>query len=202
MKEAFRTDELSARSSREPGFERAAELSHVFIMDVPTYHKVLIVTDAAINIAPTLEEKADIIRASISPYNSASASEVAILAAVETINSKTTATIDAAALCKMADRGQIFSMVTGVRQRDLQKAATTKRFIRRWPASRSARHRIWRRKRSGCGVSGQGRQRRCRPRRSRADHPRAAPTACGADRELRRGRAAHARRRSVPVAAT
>jgi phosphate acetyltransferase len=85
----------------------------VFIMDVPTYHKVLIVTDAAINIAPTLEEKADICRNAIDLAVSLGVMrpKVAILAAVETISSKMPATIDAAALCKMAERGQIVGAV-------------------------------------------------------------------------------------------
>ena len=78
-------------------------------MDVPTYHKVLIVTDAAINIAPTLEDKVDICQNAIDLAVSLGVKKpkVAILAAVETVNSKMPATIDAAALCKMADRGQI-----------------------------------------------------------------------------------------------
>jgi phosphotransacetylase len=78
-------------------------------MDVPTYHKVLIVTDGAINIAPTLEDKADICRNAIDLARSLDVPrpKVAILAAVETINSRMPATIDAAALCKMAARGKI-----------------------------------------------------------------------------------------------
>ena len=78
-------------------------------MDVPTYHKVLIVTDAAINIAPTLEDKVDIVQNAIDLARSFGVErpKVAILAAVETVNSKMPATLDAAALCKMADRGQI-----------------------------------------------------------------------------------------------
>jgi phosphotransacetylase len=81
----------------------------VFIMDVPTYHKVLIVTDAAINIAPTLEDKVDICQNAIDLVLSLGnrTPKVAILAAVETVNSKMQATLDAAALCKMAERGQI-----------------------------------------------------------------------------------------------
>jgi phosphotransacetylase len=84
-------------------------ISHVFIMDVPTYHKVLIVTDAAINIAPTLEEKVDICQNAIDLAITLGVPrpKLAILAAVETVNSKMSATLDAAALCKMADRGQI-----------------------------------------------------------------------------------------------
>jgi phosphotransacetylase len=78
-------------------------------MDVPTYHKVLIVTDAAINIAPTLEDKTDICQNAIDLAISLGAEKpkVAVLAAVETVNSRMQATIDAAALCKMAERGQI-----------------------------------------------------------------------------------------------
>jgi phosphotransacetylase len=78
-------------------------------MDVPTYHKVLIVTDAAINIAPALEDKADICQNAIDLVLSLGFEnpKVAILAAVETVTSKMPATIDAAALCKMAERGQI-----------------------------------------------------------------------------------------------
>jgi phosphotransacetylase len=78
-------------------------------MDVPTYHKVLIVTDAAINIAPTLEDKVHICQNAIDLAVSLGMArpKVAILAAVETVNSKMQATLDAAALCKMADRGQI-----------------------------------------------------------------------------------------------
>jgi phosphotransacetylase len=78
-------------------------------MDVPTYHKVLIVTDAAINIAPTLEDKVDIVQNAIDLARSFGVEQpkVAILAAVETVNSKMPATLDAAALCKMAERGQI-----------------------------------------------------------------------------------------------
>jgi phosphotransacetylase len=78
-------------------------------MDVPTYHKVLLVTDAAINIAPTLEDKVDICQNAIDLMIALGkhTPKVAILAAVETVSSKMPATIDAACLCKMADRGQI-----------------------------------------------------------------------------------------------
>jgi phosphotransacetylase len=82
-------------------------------MDVPAYHKVLIVTDAAINIAPALEEKADICQNAIDLVIDLGLKKpkVAVLAAVETVTSKMPATIDAAALCKMADRGQITGAV-------------------------------------------------------------------------------------------
>ena len=110
MKGSLHTDELlAAVVARETGLRTGRRISHAFIMDVPTYHKVLIVTDAAINILPALEEKADICQNAIDLAMSLGleAPKVAILAAVETVTSKMPATIDAAALCKMAERGQI-----------------------------------------------------------------------------------------------
>jgi phosphate acetyltransferase len=110
MKGSLHTDELlGAVVARETGLRTGRRISHVFIMDVPTYHKVLIVTDAAINIAPVLEDKVDICQNAIDLAVSlgVDSPKVAILAAVETVNSKMPATIDAAALCKMAERGQI-----------------------------------------------------------------------------------------------
>ena len=110
MKGSLHTDELlGAVVARQTGLRCGRRLSHVFIMDVPTYFKVLIVTDAAINIAPTLEDKADICQNAIDLAVSLGVPEpkVAILAAVETVTSKMPATIDAAALCKMSERGQI-----------------------------------------------------------------------------------------------
>jgi phosphotransacetylase len=110
MKGSLHTDELlGAVVARETGLRTGRRLSHAFIMDVPTYHKVLVVTDAAINIAPTLEDKVDICQNAIDLAVSLGVSrpKVAILAAVETVNSKMPATLDAAALCKMAERGQI-----------------------------------------------------------------------------------------------
>jgi phosphotransacetylase len=110
MKGSLHTDELlGAVVARETGLRTGRRISHVFIMDVPTYHKVLVITDAAINIAPTLEDKVDICQNAIDLAISLGVErpKLAILAAVETINSKMPATLDAAALCKMADRGQI-----------------------------------------------------------------------------------------------
>jgi phosphate acetyltransferase len=110
MKGSLHTDELlAAVVARETGLRTGRRISHVFIMDVPTYHKVLIVTDAAINIAPVLEDKVDICQNAIDLAISLGLDQpkVAILAAVETVNSKMPATLDAAALCKMAERGQI-----------------------------------------------------------------------------------------------
>ena len=114
MKGSLHTDELlAAVVARETGLRTGRRISHVFLMDVPTYHKVLIVTDAAINIAPTLEEKADILQNAIQLAVALGVErpKVAILAAVETVTPKMPATIDAAALCKMAERGQITGAV-------------------------------------------------------------------------------------------
>jgi phosphotransacetylase len=110
MKGSLHSDEvLGAVIAKETGLRTGRRLSHAFLMDVPTYHKVLIVTDAAINIAPTLEDKVDICQNAIDLAKTFGVDrpKVAILAAVETVNSKMPATLDAAALCKMADRGQI-----------------------------------------------------------------------------------------------
>jgi len=110
MKGSLHSDELlAAVIAKDGGLRTGRRVSHVFIMDVPTYHKVLIVTDAAINIAPTLEDKMDICQNAVDLAISLGVTQpkVAILAAVETVTSKMPATIDAAALCKMADRRQI-----------------------------------------------------------------------------------------------
>jgi phosphate acetyltransferase len=110
MKGSLHSDELlGAVVAKEIGLRTGRRISHAFIMDVPTYHKVLVVTDGAINIAPTLEDKVDICQNAIDLVVSVGGHtpKVAILAAVETVTSKMPATIDAAALCKMADRGQI-----------------------------------------------------------------------------------------------
>jgi phosphotransacetylase len=110
MKGSLHSDEiLGAIVAKETGLRTGRRLSHVFLMDVPSYHKVLIVTDGAINIAPSLEDKVDICQNAIDLARSFGVErpKVAILAAVETVNSKMPATLDAAALCKMAERGQI-----------------------------------------------------------------------------------------------
>jgi phosphate acetyltransferase len=110
MKGSLHTDELlGAVVAKETGLRTGRRISHVFIMDVPTYHKILVVTDAAINIAPTLEDKVDICQNAIDLVITLGMErpKVAILGAVETVTSKMPATIDAAALCKMAERGQI-----------------------------------------------------------------------------------------------
>jgi phosphate acetyltransferase len=110
MKGSLHTDELMrAVTSSSTGLRTARRISHVFIMDVPTYPETLFVTDAAINIFPDLEAKRDIVQNAIDLYTQVGLGNprVAILSAVETVTSKIPSTIEAAALCKMADRGQI-----------------------------------------------------------------------------------------------
>lgn len=110
MKGSLHTDELMrAVTSRETGLRTARRISHVFIMDVPTYPKPLFVTDAAINIFPTLEDKRDICQNAIDLAHALGIARprVAILSATESVNPRIPSTVDAAALCKMADRGQI-----------------------------------------------------------------------------------------------
>jgi phosphate acetyltransferase len=110
MKGALHTDELMAEVvKRDTGLRTARRLSHCFVMDVPSYETALIISDAAINIAPTLEDKVDIVQNAIDLAHALRFPEVrvAILSAMETVNPKVPSTVEAAALCKMADRGQI-----------------------------------------------------------------------------------------------
>ena len=110
MKGSLHTDELMAEVVRkEVGLRTERRISHAFIMDVPTHPKPLVVTDAAINIFPDLETKADIVRNAVDMAHAFGREmpKVAILSAVETVTPKIPSTIDAAALCKMAERGQI-----------------------------------------------------------------------------------------------
>lgn len=110
MKGSLHTDELMAAVvARNTGLRTDRRISHVFVMDVPTYHKALFVTDAAVNIAPSLEDKVDIAQNAIDLALALGLTQpkLAILAAVETVNSHMPSTTEAAALCKMADRGQI-----------------------------------------------------------------------------------------------
>ncbi|WP_374593681.1 bifunctional enoyl-CoA hydratase/phosphate acetyltransferase [Aquabacterium sp.] len=110
MKGSLHTDELlHAAMHREHGLRTGRRVSHAYVMDVPDYPRPLIITDAAINILPTLDEKRDIVQNAIDLAHvlSIDAPRVAILSAVETVSSKLSSTLDAAALCKMADRGQI-----------------------------------------------------------------------------------------------
>lgn len=114
MKGSLHTDELMAEVvRRDTGIGTGRRISHVFIMDVPTYRKPLFVTDAAVNIFPTLEDKVDIVQNAIDLARVLwiTNPKVAILSAVETITSKIPSTIEAAALCKMAERGQITGAV-------------------------------------------------------------------------------------------
>lgn len=109
MKGSLHTDELMRAVVTTRALRTKRRLSHVFRFDVPMYDKPLLITDAAINIKPTLEEKADIIQNAINLSHALGNARpnVAILSAVETVNVKMQSTLDAAALCKMADRGQI-----------------------------------------------------------------------------------------------
>jgi phosphate acetyltransferase len=110
MKGSLHTDELMEAVVRTAGGIRTERrVSHVLIMDVPTYHKPLFITDAAVNILPTLEDKADIVANAIELAHALGVAnpKVAILSAVEIVTSRIPSTLDAAALCKMADRGQI-----------------------------------------------------------------------------------------------
>ena len=110
MKGSLHTDELlQCVTSSATGLRTERRLSHVFIMDVPTYPETLFITDAAINIFPDLDAKRDIVQNAIDLFTQAGLGtpRVALLSAVETVTTKIPSTIDAAALCKMADRGQI-----------------------------------------------------------------------------------------------
>jgi phosphotransacetylase len=110
MKGSLHTDEvLGAVVSSTRGIRTERRISHIFAMDVPTYPKLLLITDAAVNIAPSLEAKRDICQNAIDLAHTFGVEQprLAILSAVETVNPKIQSTLDAAALCKMADRGQI-----------------------------------------------------------------------------------------------
>ncbi|MFA7253913.1 MAG: bifunctional enoyl-CoA hydratase/phosphate acetyltransferase [Patescibacteria group bacterium] len=113
MKGSLHTEELlEAVVPSSAGLRTERRISHVYLMNIPTYHKPLMITDAAINIAPNLEQKADICQNAIDAWHVLFNHEhgdpkVAILSATEEVTSRIPSTIDAAALCKMADRGQI-----------------------------------------------------------------------------------------------
>ena len=110
MKGSLHTDELMrAVTASSIGLRTARRISHVFVMDVPTYAETLFITDAAINIFPDLDAKRDIVQNAIDLYTQVGLGtpRVAILSAVETVTTKIPSTIEAAALCKMAERGQI-----------------------------------------------------------------------------------------------
>jgi phosphate acetyltransferase len=110
MKGSLHTDELMRSVTAKTGLRTERRVSHVFVMDVPAYADTIFVTDAAINIFPDLDCKRDIIQNAIDLFTQAgfgTLPRVAILSAVETVTAKIPSTIEAAALCKMADRGQI-----------------------------------------------------------------------------------------------
>jgi phosphate acetyltransferase len=110
MKGSLHSDELLAEvTKRDTGLRTGRRISHVFVMDVPSHPQTLFITDAAVNIAPDLMAKRDIIQNAIELYAGLGLGvpKVAILSAVETINPSIPSTIEAAALCKMAERGQI-----------------------------------------------------------------------------------------------
>lgn len=110
MKGSLHTDELmGAVVARDTGLRTARRISHCFVMDVPILEQAIIITDAAVNIFPTLEDKVHIIQNAIDLAHALGKSQpkVAILSAMETVNPKVQSTIEAAALCKMAERGQI-----------------------------------------------------------------------------------------------
>jgi len=110
MKGSLHTDELLGEVvKKETGLRTGRRISQCFVMDVPQHSQALIITDAAVNIAPTLEDKIDIVQNAIDLAHSLGIADVrvAILSAMETVNPKVLSTIEAAALCKMADRGQI-----------------------------------------------------------------------------------------------
>ena len=114
MKGSLHTDELMAEVVRkDTGLRTERRISHVFIMDVPTYSKALFITDAAVNIFPTFDDKVDILKNAIDLAQALEIKKpkVAILSAVETVTAKIPSTIEAAALCKMAERGQITGAV-------------------------------------------------------------------------------------------
>jgi phosphate acetyltransferase len=110
MKGSLHTDELMAAAvARDRGIRTARRVSHCFVMDVPGHPQALIISDAAVNIAPSLEAKVDIVQNAIDLAQALGVAtpRVAILSAMETVNPKVESTIEAAALCKMAERGQI-----------------------------------------------------------------------------------------------
>jgi phosphate acetyltransferase len=110
MKGSLHTDELMrAAMNKDSGLRTSRRISHVFVMDTPAYDRTLLITDAAINITPELEDKVHIVQNAIDLAHALGIPQpkVALLSAVETVNPKIKSTLDAAALCKMADRGQI-----------------------------------------------------------------------------------------------
>ena len=182
MKGSLHTDELMrAVTASATGLRTARRISHVFVMDVPTYTETLFITDAAINIFPDLDAKRDIVQNAIDLYTEVGLGtpRVAILSAVETVTAKIPSTIDAAALCKMADRGQITGgLLDGplafdnaidpeaARIKGLGGPVAGPRADPRGARSRSRQH-----ARQEPHIPDQGRRRRDRPRRTRTGDP-------------------------------
>jgi phosphate acetyltransferase len=136
MKGSLHTDEIMrAALHRDLGLRTSRRISHVFVMDTPAYARTLLITDAAINIAPTLEDKVHIVQNAIELAHALGIPEpkVALLSAIETVNPKIQSTVDAAALCKMAERGQIIGgILDGPLAFDTavsQKAARIKKLV-------------------------------------------------------------------------
>jgi len=136
MKGSLHTDELMAAVvARDGGIRTARRVSHCFVMDVPGHPDPLIITDAAVNIAPGLEDKVDILQNAIDLAHALQLPEVrvAVLSAMETVNPKVPSTLEAAALCKMVDRGQITgALIDGPLALDNAinlEAATTKKIV-------------------------------------------------------------------------
>ena len=182
MKGALHTDEIMAAVvAHNSGLRTERRMSHVFALDVPTYPKTLFVTDAAINIAPTLEEKADIVRNAVDLCHALGIAlpKVAVLSAVETVDEKIPSTLDAAALCKMAERGQIAgALLDGPLAFDnaISKLAATEKHIefgggRQSRHSRRAQYRGGKHSRQAAHLSDRRGCGRHRSRRARADHP-------------------------------
>ena len=176
MKGILHSDELMGEVvKRDTGLRTARRISHCFVMDAPEYSEALIITDAAVNIAPTLDDKVHIVQNAIDLAHALGLAEVrvAILSAMETVNSKVPSTIEAAALCKMADRGQITGgILDGPLALDnaisLEAATDQEAFVRRSRAAPTCSwRRIWR-------------QETCSPRASRSSPARTRPELCWA----------------------
>ena len=134
MKGSLHTDELmGAVVRREGGLRTARRISHCFVMDVPGHETALIITDAAVNITPTLEDKVHIVQNAIDLARALRVDpvRVAILSAMETVNPKVPSTIEAAALCKMADRGQIMGEFSTALSRSTTPSTSGRRRSRR-----------------------------------------------------------------------
>ena len=182
MKGSLHTDELlKPAMQRDTGLRTARRISHVFIMDTPAYARTLLITDAAINITPELEDKVHIVQNAIDLAHALGIPEpkVALLSAVETVNPKIQSTLDAAALCKMADRGQItggildgplaFDTAVSVKAAPDQEAG----FAGHRPGRHSRGSRSRKRQHAGqaAGIPGRRATGRHRARRARAHHP-------------------------------